>query len=289
MSEPHFFAYPSDDGLALFGRMWGEPQAGPPVVLLPGLTRNSRDFDALAQALADHPTRPRWVVAFDFRGRGGSAYGPVASYNPVQEARDTLLGLSRLDITRAVFLGTSRGGLVMLMLAQRLGRADLFAGAIFNDIAPVIEAAGLVRIAGYVGKPIPHTWPDLVAELKVAQGALFPALTDEGWERYARQIYRDDGGRPRLAYDPALEEAFKAFDPAKPQPDLWPAFETLADVPMMVIHGALSDILSAATVAQMAARHPGLAVHTVPDQGHAPLLWDAASQQAIQDFLAPIA
>ncbi len=288
MSEPHFFAYPSDDGLALFGRMWGEPQTTPPVILLPGLTRNSRDFDALAQALADHPTRPRWVVAFDFRGRGGSAYGPVASYTPLQEARDTLLGLSRLDITRAVFLGTSRGGLVMLMLAQALARADLFAGAIFNDIGPVIESAGLARIAGYVGRAIPDTWPALVAELKAAQGFLFPSLTDEAWERYARQIYRDDGGRPCLAYDSALEEAFKAFDPAKPQPDLWPAFDALADVPMMVIHGGRSDILSKDTVAQMAAHHPGLAIHTVPDQGHAPLLWDGVSQQAIADFLAPI-
>ncbi len=288
MSEPHSFAYPSEDGLALFGRMWGEPQSTPPVVLLPGLTRNSRDFEALAQALADHPTRPRWVVAFDFRGRGGSANGPVASYNPVQEARDTLIGLARLDISRAVFLGTSRGGLVMLMLAQALGRADLFAGAIFNDIGPVIETAGLARIAGYVGKPIPQTWPELVADLKAAQGFLFPSLSDDDWERYARQIYRDDGGRPRLAYDAALEEAFKAFDPARPQPDLWPAFDALAEVPMLVIHGGLSDILSAGTVAQMAARHPGLAVHTVADQGHAPLLWDGVSQQAITDFLAPI-
>lgn len=288
MSEPQFFAYPSDDGLALFGRMWGEPQSTPPVVLLPGLTRNSRDFEALAQALADHPSRPHWVVALDFRGRGGSAYGAVETYNPLQEARDTLLGLSRLDITRAVFLGTSRGGLVMLMLAQALARADLFAGAIFNDIGPVIEAAGLARIAGYVGQPIPDTWPALVAELKAAQGFLFPALSEADWERYARQIYRDDGGRPRLAYDAALEEAFKAFDPAKPQPDLWPAFDSLADVPMLVIHGGRSDILSAGTVAQMAAHHPGMAIHTVADQGHAPLLWDTASQQAILDFLAPI-
>ncbi len=289
MTDARFFAYPSDDGLALFGRMWGEPQASPPVVLLPGLTRNARDFEALAQALASHPRHPHWVVAFDLRGRGGSAYGPVITYNPLQEARDTLLGLSRLDIGRATFLGTSRGGLVMLMLAHALERADLFAGAIFNDIGPVIETAGLARIAGYVGRPIPDTWPAMVAELKSAQGFLFPALTDADWERYARQIYRDDGGRPRLAYDPLLEEAFKAFDPAKPQPDLWPAFAALAHVPALVIHGGLSDLLSAATVAEMAARHPGLQVHTVADQGHAPLLWDGISQQAILDFLRTIA
>ncbi|WP_029004187.1 alpha/beta fold hydrolase [Azorhizobium doebereinerae] len=289
MAEPRYFAYPSTDGLALFGRVWGEPQASPPIVLLPGLTRNSRDFEALAQALSGHPERPRQVVALDFRGRGGSAYGPVASYNPFQEAQDTLRGLAELGISRAVLLGTSRGGLVMLMLASLLKRAGLFAGAIFNDIGPVIEAAGLTRIAGYVGKPIPEDWPGLVADLKGAQGALFPALSDDEWERYARQIYRDDGGRPRLAYDAALEEAFRAFDPAKPAPDLWPAFDALVEVPMMVVHGALSDILSGETVAQMAARHPGLAVYSVADQGHAPLLWDEASHAAIQAFLDGIA
>ncbi|GGF44902.1 alpha/beta hydrolase [Azorhizobium oxalatiphilum] len=282
--DVRFLAYPSADGLALFARQWGEPQPRLPVVLLPGLTRNSRDFEALAEALSQHPETPRQVIGFDFRGRGGSAYGPVSTYTPLQEAQDTLRGLAALGISRAIFLGTSRGGLVMLTLAL-LKRVDLFAGAIFNDIGPVIEPAGLARIAGYVGKPVPEDWPGMVAELKATQGFLFPGLSDEEWERYARQIYRDDAGRPRLAYDPALEEAFRAFDPAKPLPDLWPAFEAFADVPTMVVHGALSDILSEASVTEMAARHPGLIVHRVEDQGHAPLLWDAATQEALRTFM----
>ncbi len=286
---PDFFAFPSTDGLALLARIWGQPTERLPLVVLPGLTRNAGDFEALARALSEDGEAPRQVIGFDFRGRGGSAYGPVVTYNPLQEAQDTLKGLEALGISCAAFLGTSRGGLVMLMLAGVLKRTDLFAGALFNDIGPVIETAGLARIAGYVGKPIPETWPDLVADLKRAQGFLFPGLTDEGWERFARQIYRDDAGRPRLAYDALLEEAFKAFDPSKPLPDLWPAFEALKDVPSMVIHGALSDILSATTVEEMGARHPGLQVHTVAEEGHAPLLWDAPTQGAIRAFLDALA
>lgn len=285
---PDFFAFPSSDGLALLARIWGQPTERLPLVVLPGLTRNAGDFEALARALSEDEEAPRQVIGFDFRGRGGSAYGPVVTYNPLQEAQDTLKGLEALGISRAAFLGTSRGGLVMLMLAGVLKRTDLFAGALFNDIGPVIETAGLARIAGYVGKPIPETWPDLVADLKRAQGFLFPGLSEDGWERFARQIYRDDAGRPRLAYDALLEEAFKAFDPSKPLPDLWPAFETLKDVPSMVIHGALSDILSATTVEEMGVRHPGLQVHTVAEEGHAPLLWDAPTQGAIRAFLAPL-
>lgn len=278
------FAYPSADERALFGREW-EPEgaAGLPLVCLPGLTRSSRDFAALAETLAGRPVRPRRVVALDFRGRGGSAFAPVATYNPLMEAHDTAAALSHLGIGRALFLGTSRGGLVMMAMALALpGR---IAAAAFNDIGPVIETAGLARITGYVGAPLPATWPEAVAALRAGQGALFPALDDAGWERFARQTMRDVGGRPALDYDPALAEAFKAFDPSQPLPDLWPGFEALKDVPMMVVHGARSDILSAATVAEMAARHPGLCVHTVADEGHAPLLWDAASQQAVADFL----
>ncbi|MFG1420803.1 alpha/beta fold hydrolase [Roseixanthobacter liquoris] len=275
-----FFAYPTADGLALFGRDWGTAGADLPVVCLPGVTRNSRDFEALAGALV---ARGRRVVGLDFRGRGGSAFGPVATYTPAQEAVDTIAALAFLGIPRAHFIGTSRGGLVMMVLS--LLRPDLFASAVLNDIGPVIEKAGLARISGYVGVAALTDWPTLIAGLKASQGFLFPSLDEAGWERFARQIYRDDAGVPHLAYDPALSEAFKAFDPNATLPDMWPGFEALRDSPVMVVHGALSDILSADTVAQMAARHPGLTVHTVADEGHAPLLWDAATQDAIGGFI----
>ncbi|MDI4663600.1 alpha/beta hydrolase [Xanthobacter autotrophicus] len=281
-----FFAYPSADGVALFGREWGDPQAPLPVVLLSGLTRNSRDYEALAEALvADggHPTR---VVAFDYRGRGGSGHAPYTTYTPIQEAQDILAGLADRGISRAVILGTSRGGLVMFVLAML--RPDLFAAAVFNDIGPFVEMEGILRITGYVGVAPPQTWPEAVAALKASQGFMFPGLSDAQWERFARQIHGDAGGKPCLAYDPALREAFKAFDPSQPQPDMWPGFDALAHVPAMVVRGALSDVLSAATVARMAERHPGLVIHEVADEGHAPLLWDTPAQQAIIAFVRSV-
>jgi len=207
----------------------------------------------------------------------------VATYNPAVEAADVVIGLAHLGIRRALFLGTSRGGLVMMALAQT--RPGLMAGAVLNDIGPEIGTAGLARITAYVGIAPPPTWPEAIADLKASQGAMFPDLDDAAIERYARQILADDGGRPALAYDPALRKAFEAFDPTAKLPDMWPAFEAMKDIPTMVVHGGLSDILSAETVARMAERHLGLAVHTVAREGHAPLLWDAESREAIAAFL----
>ncbi len=284
---PRPFTYRSRDGLELYGQEWlpSGPAAGRPVVCLPGVTRNSRDFTDLAGFLAG---RGRRVVAFDFRGRGRSAHAPVETYTPLMEADDVGLGLDHLGIPEAALIGTSRGGLVIMTLAMT--RPALLGAVVLNDIGPVIDKAGLARIAGYIGKPLPRSWPAAIADLKAGQGALFPALDEAGWERYARQIYRDEGGVPVIDYDPALEEAFKAFDPNAPLPDLWPAFDAMAKrepvpVPMMVVHGALSDILAAATVAEMQARHPALVTCTVADEGHAPLLWDAATQERIAAFL----
>lgn len=280
MSSCRFFAYPARDARALFGRRWGEPSRFLPLVCLPGLTRSSTDFEALAEMLAEEG---REVIAFDFRGRGGSAYAPFPTYNVVQEAEDTLAGLESLGIPRALFLGTSRGGLVMMRIAAT--RPEVMAGSIFNDIGPVVETSGIARISGYVGKPPAGDWPSLIAELKASQGAMFPRLTPEEWERYARQIYRDDAGVPRLAYDPAMADAFKAFDPEKPLPQFWDWFDAMAPQRLMVIHGALSDVLSATTLEAMADRHRGMEVFTVEGQGHAPLLWDERAHKVIAGFL----
>jgi pimeloyl-ACP methyl ester carboxylesterase len=272
------------DGITLYGRVWGDAGLpGLPLLCLPGLTRNADDFDAIAAALSSGPAARR-VVCFDFRGRGRSGHAPVETYTPATEADDTALGLAALGLERVAILGTSRGGLVAMVLA--LTQPQRVAAAILNDIAPVIERAGLARIAGYVGVAPPADWDEAAAALKASQGEMFPGLDAAGWRRFARQIHRDEAGRPVLSYDPKIGEAFKAFDPANPPPPFWPGFEALAAVPAMVIHGALSDILSAATVAEMAARHPHLTVHTVADEGHAPLLWDEPTQRAIAHFLA---
>jgi pimeloyl-ACP methyl ester carboxylesterase len=278
------FTWQSRDGLTLYGREWGEAaMPGLPLLCLPGLTRNADDFDAIAATLSSGPS-PRRVICFDFRGRGRSAHAPVETYTQATEADDTALGLAALGLDRVAILGTSRGGMVAMVLA--LTKPQLAGAAILNDIAPVIETAGLVRIAGYVGVAPPANWAEAATMLKASQGEMFPSLDAAGWMRFARQLYRDADGRPVLSYDPKIGEAFRAFDPAKAPPPFWPAFEALASVPTMVIHGALSDILSATTVAEMAVRHPHLTVHTVADEGHAPLLWDAESHRAIAHFLA---
>lgn len=281
---PRAFHWQGRDGLTLYGREWGGPSMpGLPLLCLPGLTRNADDFDAIAGTLSAGPT-PRRVICFDFRGRGRSGHGPVESYNPAIEADDTALGLAALGIARTAVLGTSRGGLVAMVLAMT--RPDLLGAVILNDIGPVIEPAGLARIASYVGVAPPADWAAAPEMLKASQAAMFPALDTAGWMRFARQVFADADGRPVLAYDPALAEAFKAYDPANPPPPFWAGFEALSSVPTMVVHGALSDILSQTSVAEMVTRHPGLVVHTVADEGHAPLLWDAASQTAIANFLA---
>ena len=281
-----YFAYPSSDGIALLGKEWGDPNAAMTVLLLHGLTRTSRDFDALVAALVadtDHPLR---VVAIDYRGRGGSGHAPWPTYTPLQEAQDILAGVDHLGLSRAVVLGTSRGGLVMFVLAFL--RPSLFAAAIFNDIGPVVGASGATRIAAYVGSPLRETWPEAIAALKAGQGFMFTGLDDAGWERYARQIHADADGKPCLSYDAALKETFRTFDASAPQPNMWPGFDALAHVPVMVVHGGLSDVLLPETVAEMAEHRPDIVIHEVPDEGHPPLLWDAASQQAILSFIRSV-
>ncbi|MDK9696464.1 MAG: alpha/beta hydrolase [Siculibacillus sp.] len=284
------FRFFSADGLVLAGR--DHPPLGDtdrrPVVCLPGLTRNSRDFEPLAARLVagSATTPPRRVVTFDFRGRGASSRdGDPARYNVAQELSDTRLGLAALGIERITAFGTSRGGIVT-MIAGAMA-PGLVEAAVLNDIGAEVELAGLLRIKGYVGRPIPEgfSWDDLVVAMKIANRGEFPALDDAGWHRFARRLHRDVDGRPALDYDPHLAETLAAISPQTPMPDLWPAFDTLAGVPVLLLRGARSDLLSPATTAKMAERHPALEVVEVADEGHAPLLEDTPTLDAIVDFL----
>lgn len=284
------FRFFAADGLVLAGRDYSprSPTDRRPVVCLPGLTRNARDFEPVVQRLTAGSARSpaRRVVCFDFRGRGASAYDPDPThYTPAQELADTLLGLSLLGIGEISALGTSRGGIVTMLAG--LVAPGVVKAAILNDIGAVIELDGLMRIKTYLGRPLPDdiSWEALVASMAFAGRADFPKLDGDGFRRYARRLFRDVGGRPALDYDPGLALNFAAVTPQTPMADLWGAFDTLAGVPVQVLHGRLSNILSAATVAAMAARHPGLEVVEVPDEGHAPLLEDATTLDSIVDFL----
>lgn len=284
------FRYFSRDGLVLAGRDYApaRPSDRRPVVCLPGLTRNSRDFEpAVARLVAGGPTSPaRRCLTFDFRGRGASQYDPDSTrYTPLTELDDTLGALDRLGIAQFTAFGTSRGGIVT-MLSGLLAPGRV-ATAVLNDIGAVIELGGLLRIKGYVGRPLPVDigWNELVAAIAHVNRTEFPRLDTTGFERFARRLFRDEGGRPAMDYDPAIARTLDAVTPETPMPDLWAAFESLAGVPTLVVRGALSDLLTRDTVAAMAARHPLLDVHEVPDEGHAPLFDDDASLDALVTFL----
>jgi pimeloyl-ACP methyl ester carboxylesterase len=264
---------PAADGLRLYARDYGADSGKHlPVVCLPGLARTSEDFHDLALALSTDASRPRRVLALDYRGRGRSDWDPDwRHYDVGVELNDTLQVLAVAGIDRAAFVGTSRGGLITMALAAV--RPNLPAGAVLNDVGPVLEAGGLVRIRTYVGKlPQPRDMEEAARILKELSGAQFPRFTDAQWEKQARGTWREDNGRLVLAYDPQLMKVLETLDLDAPLPDLWPLFEGLADIPVLAIRGGHSDLLTAETLQQMTERHPSLTAVTVPDQGHAPVI-----------------
>jgi pimeloyl-ACP methyl ester carboxylesterase len=275
------------DGLRLHVREHGERTApGLPVVCLPGLARTTADFDILANALAGDAGRPRRVLALDYRGRGLSDHDPdPKNYAIPVELDDVLSVLTARAVVSAVFVGTSRGGLIVMALAA--ARPGAIAGAVLNDIGPVIETQGLMRIKGYVGKlPQPRTLEEGAEILRRLFGPQFTRLGDADWLASARRTWRPQDGRLVVTYDPKLAHALAAIDPDHPLPPLWPQFDALAQVPLMVIRGANSDLLSIATVDAMRARRREMETLVVPDQGHAPLLAEAETIARIADFIA---
>jgi pimeloyl-ACP methyl ester carboxylesterase len=266
-------AYSSADGLSLFARDYGD-RLSPwmPVVCLAGLTRNSRDFHDLAAHLSTHRHRPRRVVTFDYRGRGRSDRAKSShSYNPLAEMNDVFDGMAALGIPRAVVVGTSRGGIIGMLMA--LARPASVTALVLNDVGPKIEALGLARIKAAVGgTPLPVDWPDAVRLLRRLHGASFTNWTDQEWDEFARRTFRDENGLPARDYDPALAETFEGVEFDEPVPHLWDEFRSLKALPMLVIRGENSDLLSAGTVATMTTLHPQVESVTVANEGHPPAL-----------------
>jgi pimeloyl-ACP methyl ester carboxylesterase len=260
------------DGLSLHVREHGAATApGMPVVCLPGLTRSTADFDDLARALA--ASKPsRRVIALDSRGRGRSAYDPnPKNYTPAVELTDLLAVLNVINISQAVFVGSSRGGILTMLLAPI--HPEMIAGAVLHDIGPVIESQGVARIKSYVGKlRLPQNLQEGAVALRELFGTQFPKLTAAQWLGAAERTWNVQAGKPVQMYDPDLAESLADFDVEHPLPPLWDEFDALACVPVLVIRGANSDILSPATIGEMQARHRNLEVIEVADQGHVPLL-----------------
>ena len=280
-------SYTSTDGLALYARDYAAA-AGParlPVVCLHGLTRNSGDFDELAPEIARLGRR---VIAPDVRGRGHSARDPnPANYNPVVYAGDVVKLLHDLGIARAIFVGTSMGGLITMTLAVR--HIELIAGAVLNDVGPVLSVKGLARIAGYAGRcNTLASWDDAAAYLKDINACAFPDAHDEEWGKWARRAFEEDAsGKLALRYDPSIAIALQIgrLRPTSLAARL--AFKRLAHKrPTLLVRGALSDLVEPSQAAWMQRAAPTMQYTEVPNVGHAPMLTEPEALESIREFLA---
>jgi pimeloyl-ACP methyl ester carboxylesterase len=261
------------DGTAL---AYADDGEGLPVLCLPGLTRTMADFDDLAPHLP-----PCRLIRMDYRGRGGSGWPGPATYTVPQEARDALALLDHLGVAQAAVIGTSRGGLIGMLLAAT-AKARL-RGICLVDIGPEIDRTGLDRIRDYVGRnPAARTHADMALALARSPG--FAGVTPARWLAETQRLWRETPEGLRITYDPALRDAFlAAFD--APPADLWPLFDACAGLPLALIRGAGSDLLSTATAEEMLRRRPDLIRAEVPGRGHVPFLDEAESLAAVRAFL----
>lgn len=263
------------------GLAWEDEGEGLPLLCLPGLTRNARDFDDLAAARGD---RYR-LVRLTLRGRGESDRDPDwRNYSVPVEARDVLAFLDARGLDRVVVVGTSRGGLIAMLLAATA--PDRLAGVLLNDIGPELAPVGLDRIMGYLGvAPRARSMDELAEALRAVMGEAFPGLDESRWATLARRWF-DEGpdGAPRLNYDPRLRDALTAAS-HQPAVDMWPLFDALAGIPVAVVRGANSDLLTRETVAAMRMRRPDLIAAEVSDRGHVPFLDEPEAVAALDALI----
>jgi pimeloyl-ACP methyl ester carboxylesterase len=282
-------SYTSPDGLALYARDY-PAHAGParlPVICIHGLTRNSSDFDELAPIIASLGRR---VLALDMRGRGNSARDPnPANYNPLVYAGDVVKVMHDLGIGRAVFVGTSMGGMITMTLALR--HLDKIAAAILNDIGPVISPKGLARIAGYTGQCAPlASWDEAACHVRDVNACAFPENTDADWDKWARRAFEpDEAGRLAPRYDANIAIALQTGKLKPTSLAARMAFRRLARRrPTLLVRGALSDLVEPQQAAWMQRSALGLQYAEVPNVGHAPMLTEAAALDAIRRFMSQV-
>ena len=272
----------SADGVKLHYRDYDGNHDRPPILCIPGLTRNAREFEPVADRFAGD-----WrIIAIDLRGRGGSAFDPDPSnYKPMVYVADILKMLDQLGIADAVFVGTSLGGICTMALA--LGDRERIAGALLNDIGPVVDMAGVERIMGYVGKASSFaSWADAIAELSARNFDVYPDYGPAEWERYVRRLMREDGsGSVVFDYDMAIAGNFES---AASTPEIWPLYQALDGRPVTILRGELSDLLSAQVATRMATELPDVELVTVPRVGHAPSLDEPESLAALDRLLVRV-
>ncbi len=273
------------DGLQIYGRHYPAPGSKRrPLVCLAGLTRNSRDFHDLAAALSGESEAARPVYTVDTRGRGHSDFSKDwRQYAVPVEMLDVQDFMASQHLHDAAVLGTSRGGLIAMVLAAV--QPSLIGTVILNDIGPVIERDGLTRLAGFVGKhPPPLSWESAAQRIAGAEQTLFPDIEAEEWVAIVKQRFNEADGKPAVGYDPEIGRSFSVVNDGQ-IPPLWKQFNALNHAPCLVLRGELSDLLSVATVTEMTERHPDCRAHTIARQGHAPTLTDHRTQDVIRAFL----
>lgn len=274
----------SNDDLRLHYRDYPGPVSRAPLICMPGLTRNARDFEPVAKLLGGK----RRMLAIDFRGRGESAYAKdPMTYLPVTYAQDMDILLRELDLKKFVLCGTSLGGIVLMLLAPQW--KDRLAGVILNDVGPEIGKAGAERIRSYVGQGRSfETWMHAARAMAEAQGDIYPHYRLEEWLRFAKRTCKlASSGRIVFDYDMKISEPFK-LPGGEAGVDLWPLFNMLEDVPMLILRGEKSDILEKATATKMAKKAKRATLVTVKGIGHAPSLDEDDAQSAISEFLKTI-
>lgn len=270
----------SQDGLKLHYRDYAGRADRPPLLMLPGLTRNARDFESVAARYAGD-----WrVMAVDFRGRGMSQWDDQSTrYQPPTYAADVMQLLDELGVGEAVFLGTSLGGLVTMIVGMLAPQK--IAGVLLNDVGPELDLTGIDRIKSYVGKPIVFAgWDEAVTELRNRHGDLHPAYGDEQWHAYTRRVLRETDRGVEFDYDMRIAEPFEAQNNGE-VPDIWPYYRALAGRPILVLRGEYSDLLPDPVAARMAAEILDVEVVTVPGVGHAPDLDEPKAVAAIDRLL----
>jgi pimeloyl-ACP methyl ester carboxylesterase len=277
--------YRSRDGLQLYYREYSGDAAKAPVVYLPGLTRNSRDFERSAAHIA--PTRT--VICPDLRGRGRSQYDiNWLNYHPGMYVDDLWMLLRELGLSRVIVIGTSLGGVIAMTMAMM--RPQQLVGVVLNDIGPELEIVGSRRIQSYVGKSQSvSTWDEAVEHVKRTFASVYPDLSDARWREFTRNSYREDSdGRVHLDYDAKIADLMRLL-PYGAMPPIWYAYASLRSIPTLAIRGELSDLLSPHVFERMRGEKPDLIHLTVANRGHAPLLHEPICQDAIDAFLANLA
>ena len=274
----------SKDGLRLHYRDYDGPRDRPPILCLPGLTRNARDFEPIADRLAGE-----WrIIAVEFRGRGLSQYDPnPANYEPHTYVADVLKLLDQLGIADAVFFGTSLGGIVTMLLSMT--DPERIAGALINDIGPVVDDEGVERLRLYVGKATPlGSWEEAARSTAMRSSIAFPDFTPAQWDAFARRLYSErPDGSIQADYDMAIADAF-GRNKGTPNQDPWPLIDGLVDTPVLIVRGETSDLFSEETAQRMLATLRKAELVTLAGIGHAPVLDEPEAAAGIDRLLARV-